>query len=99
MAEKRRRCRIADNEAIRCRGEEADLTPRTKKSIYEAHCHEFRKGVLNEEGNMNGRGKKTRTTLNNDRRRDKVEYDRTHFGEQGEVHSLYELDISSGLFI
>ncbi|CAD7949788.1 unnamed protein product [Amoebophrya sp. A25] len=76
IKEARRRAKREDAEAQRRYGEEFCLTPRVRKSMYEAACHQFRKGP-----DGSGTESKTRSLLKANRKRDRMEYDRKHFGE------------------
>ncbi|CAD7933290.1 unnamed protein product [Amoebophrya sp. A120] len=78
----RKRCLKEDLVEQRKYGEENCITPRTRKSIYEKNCHDFRKGPP-------GKPTKTRSLMHEQRRRDKIEYDRTYFGEHERIFPRY----------
>jgi len=77
----RKRCLKEDLVEQRKYGEENCITPRTRKSMYEQACHDFRKG--------DGPITKTRSVLLEQRRRDKIEYDRTYFAEYERTFPRY----------
>jgi hypothetical protein len=63
---------MRDSEAERRYGEENAITPRTKKSIYETAAFEMRRGDP-------VHFKQTRENYKQNRKRERIEYDRTHF--------------------
>lgn len=85
----RKRCLKEDLVEQRKYGEENCITPRTRKSMYEQACHGFRKG--------DGPITKTRSVLLEQRRRDKIEYDRTYFAEYGTFVPMVHLPVGVGL--
>ncbi len=97
----RRGCLIQDNEANRARGEEENLTPRVVDSIRAASVWNmnkttFKKGTKIGEGE-DGQGetvsrniqRRTRSSLEYDRKRERKEYDMHHFGQPETQYPRY----------
>lgn len=80
LKEHRKKCMKRDLEQQRQRGEETMVPNSVRRAKYEAGCTKFRQSDLVE---------KTRTQMFEQRRRDKLEYDRTHFGLQNTQYPRY----------